>query len=943
MDCQLDRIQKCLKPSAVRTILGSLPKTLGETYTNIIARIDEEYLSDALTIFQWLIYSRRVLRLDEIAEVLAIEYAGEPEFSPEFRLQDARDILSVCSSTITIGKSNVDLSVAEVRLAHASVREFLLAGGADFGMASKSVFDARMVHEKLAHACLAYLLYLGSPNLEGTSIPNKFPLVDYAAQNWMIHAKEADESSRICEMTLKLLRQDELCFKRLLQFHDIDRPWRTIETKYSLPNSGWRETRVPATRQMSPLYYASLVGLTSVVRSLLQGEENVNESCGFFGDALSAAAAQGHEDVVKILLQNGANADTHSGFQRGALMAAAAAGHESILELLLAAGANISKGHFRHGNALLAAIRNGHEEVVRLLIKHGANVDKRVGKGPSPIVAAASYGQVTIVKMLLEAGARCDDEALESAARRSHEPVIEILRTHLAGPQQFNDILSSREMVTSSGSEDHLTATSSKGAPQPSSISLQSAAAGGLENAVQQLLDSGISVNSWEKYEKGTALCLAAANGHVSLVKLLLQRGADINLQPDYYTHSPLDAAAKSGHLPVVRALLHAQPPASIAVKADSYGNPLESAAFSGNLAVFQEILSFNPDVNAMCTLSSGGTPLAAAAAVGHDTIVQLLLSRGADVNLVPLDRSCSRKLTPLASAAFGGHIEVARRLLDGGADTKLVSGWNQYTPLAVAVSKRQTSMVEFLLNADGNQTFDSSALKAAVSGTPEDISLLRLLLNRYVELSNSDVDTQPPSSTSESSLTENCTPALLLATRLNRPSAFRELLQYGADVNGQDRRGYTSLHEAAQYDEETMAKILVQEYHADLHAKLLNGSLPIHIGAQYGSDKCITFFLSQNVDVDALNDELRTPLHTAVDHGNQDTVRLLIAAGARLDIADQHDMTALDLAEYQVAEEQKKAEVIVEIIVEEMKKQNLEIPMLASSHDSGQSGEDES
>jgi len=626
-------------------------------------------------------------------------------------------------------------------------------------------------------------------------------------------------------------------------------------------------------------------------------------------------------------------------------MASAAAGHESIASLLLKAGANAHKGYFREGSALLPAIRNGHETIVRLLIDHGVDINRRIGKGPSPMIVAATSGHESIVKLLLAAGVYRDDNVMELAAQNSHETVVEILRAHFSGSNGINHLVS--EESSRHGSNVNLEACSSTQGAAEVPMSLWSAAEGGLESQVLRLLDSGIDVNAWEKYQRGTALSLAPRHGHVSLVEQLLRRGADINLQHEDWTCSPIDGAARYGHLSVVRILLNAQPPANVAVKAGFYDNPLESAAYSGNIAILREIMKVDPDVNGICLRGSfGGTALAAAAAIGHEAMVELLLSKNANVDIVALNssgRCCT--FTPLASAAYGGHIGVARLLLDAGADINLVSGWNERSPLTVAVSQRQRSMTGFLMDANHDQCLDSDVLEAAVSGTEVDVELLRFLLARFAEISNRPATTFNSLSTSQTPLGEMYTTTLLRAVELNRLSAVRELLKHGTNVNAHDNRSYTALHQASETGLEDVAKILVEEYHADIHAKLLNGSLPIHIAAQYGSDGCIQFFLGHGVDVNSTNGELQTPLHTAIDSRKESTVRLLIAAGARLDLADKHDMTPLDLAQYHVAETQKSystwqskyAKTILETIVEELKKQNPEPPALALSQDSEQ------
>ena len=77
-------LRKCLKVDALRKALKSLPKTLDETYARILQNIDEEYSQDAFRILQWLVYSARPLRIEEVVEVVAIG-TELSQFNPENR------------------------------------------------------------------------------------------------------------------------------------------------------------------------------------------------------------------------------------------------------------------------------------------------------------------------------------------------------------------------------------------------------------------------------------------------------------------------------------------------------------------------------------------------------------------------------------------------------------------------------------------------------------------------------------------------------------------------------------------------------------------------------------------------------------------------------------------------------------------------------------------
>jgi len=175
--CQLDVLQKCLKLSSLRKALNSLPKTLHETYHRILLNIEEEYRDDAFKVLQWLAFSARPVTLAEVAEVLAINLDDRPHFDPDQRLPDPRDILTICSGLVTVSPMQVQcmdryegagedtgnqhqciVHTGELRLAHFSVKEYLISehiqiGGTPHYRFSKSIADAF-----ISQICLVYLL-----------------------------------------------------------------------------------------------------------------------------------------------------------------------------------------------------------------------------------------------------------------------------------------------------------------------------------------------------------------------------------------------------------------------------------------------------------------------------------------------------------------------------------------------------------------------------------------------------------------------------------------------------------------------------------------------------------------------------------------------------------------------------------------------------------------
>jgi hypothetical protein len=86
----------------LRKTLASLPKTLDNTYARILCNIDEEHTVNTLKILQWLAYSARPLQLGEIAEVIAVDTESNPRFDTKRRFPEPRDILTICTSLVTI-------------------------------------------------------------------------------------------------------------------------------------------------------------------------------------------------------------------------------------------------------------------------------------------------------------------------------------------------------------------------------------------------------------------------------------------------------------------------------------------------------------------------------------------------------------------------------------------------------------------------------------------------------------------------------------------------------------------------------------------------------------------------------------------------------------------------------------------------------------------------
>ena len=124
--------------------------------------IDKEKRKHAQRLFQCLSVSIRLLRIEELAEILAVQFddMAFPSFNEDFRPLDAEEaVLSACSSFVAI----VDTEGGRfVQFSHFSVKEFLTSdrlATADECLSCYHILP-ELAHTVLAHAGLSILLRL---------------------------------------------------------------------------------------------------------------------------------------------------------------------------------------------------------------------------------------------------------------------------------------------------------------------------------------------------------------------------------------------------------------------------------------------------------------------------------------------------------------------------------------------------------------------------------------------------------------------------------------------------------------------------------------------------------------------------------------------------------------------------------------------------------------
>ena len=441
--CQLDVLRRSF-PSSVRRFLDELPESLDETYERVLREIKKPNRDHARRLLQCLVVAIRPLRVEELAEVLAVDFEDGseiPKLKPSWRWEDQEQaLLTSCSSLITI----IDTDGSRVvQFSHFSVKEFLTSARLATSSQSNSHYHIVLnpAHTIMAQSCLSILLQQDNL-IEDKSVEKRSPLAEYAAEHWVRHAQFEDVASRIKGME-SLFCLDKPYFSAWRQLYDIDsNPTDSVFyqfTEYSVSNSG-----------TTPLYCAAMCGFKNLVEQLIaKYPQHVNAIGGYYKTPAVAALARRHFELAQVLHRNGSSVDIRGSLGKSPLHAAThfedlemvqvlldygldvnardnfgftpltfALEYRSknidpgVVRFLLDHGADPNVAKYQNGTPLHRASerhrasRSRRIEMARLLVEHGANVEAQDNRGKTPLDVATEEQHDEIIKLLLERRAR---------------------------------------------------------------------------------------------------------------------------------------------------------------------------------------------------------------------------------------------------------------------------------------------------------------------------------------------------------------------------------------------------------------------------------------------------------------------------------------------------------------------------------------------------------
>ena len=326
----------------------------------------------------------------------------------------------------------------------------------------------------------------------------------------------------------------------------------------------------------------------------------------------------------------------------------------------------------------------------------------------------------------------------------------------------------------------------------------------------------------------------------------------------------------------------------------------LRLAARQGFVNSVRQLLELGASANVRFDIDGFGdelTPLHVAADWGRGKIIELLVrDGGADVDATLVDPYTSDTYdfykTALCLALDGNHTRTARTLLRLGANFTVpcpISDAVSWEPLLLAAEKPNAEVVADLLQrgADANATDDNGDTALILAGSFEVIGLL-LDAGAFVD------------------------DALHKACYDGNADVVRRQLRKGADVNSKGLAGCRPLHYAAQGENPHEVAQIVQMLvaaGADINAPNSAGMSPLYMLVSMPRPSeflgGIRALLDAGADPDTLLDRDRvvngymSPLHYAVVMNERQIVKVLLDAGADVNLVDEWGKTPLHEAAF--------------------------------------------
>ncbi|KAJ5384054.1 hypothetical protein N7517_001965 [Penicillium concentricum] len=590
---------------------------------------------------------------------------------------------------------------------------------------------------------------------------------------------------------------------------------------------------------------------------------------------------------------------------------------------------------------LLMAVDGEDVDLVRQLAATADSVDLAAA-----LCRSCEYGKITSTQALLESG-RCDvnaavdgDTPLFLAAKKVQLAMVRFLLQHGADvtirsknkrrgdkPPAFTPL---HGVVDSLGPYQKV-----EDLPRYGEL-------------IQVLLDAGCDINAQDAHGH-TALLLSVHNETV-LAPFLLQHGADPNIAEAqggtsmHFLHHPLDhpelfkgLMASGGRLDIVRdgdghTPLHAyaskcqlgdlslfQPFVSDWTIIDGKGNTLLHIVAAKHLCgskTIVELLKLGIDPNQRNHEGQQAIHMVEGSEQNIQDVLDILCAAGADLEARDY-HGCTLLTKAMRGNPQWNCRELLPYLISRGANINAQDyKGNGVLSYLIEPYHFRSEYLGFLLSlgADPNMANYKGDtllhhLAANFATIDQDTALLAMI--QLVKMGNPPTIPNFRGRTPLHMLCSQSSDSLFAATAQGGKCAIDLLLDAGLGValNMSDHQGIRPIHLAATVSEHLVGKLLARGADATVSTK--DGRNLLHIASTARQSNSVGLILDHcdtkklALMLNARSEDGRTPLHVACRSGRLETVNILLAYGADVNIEDKQNRTPLDACAESIAEDQ--------------------------------------
>ncbi|CAC5391397.1 unnamed protein product [Mytilus coruscus] len=636
---------------------------------------------------------------------------------------------------------------------------------------------------------------------------------------------------------------------------------------------------------LTPLHLASIRGHSEVIQLFAEHKADLNIQGIHKRTSLHFSCLNGHYECANVLLNFNASMKLVDKFTNTPLLSSCMKNNIDIISLLLQRGASANTVDGNGVAPMHIACQNGQIRTIYLLLNHKADIHQTLLNGKTSFHIASEYGKVEVVNILLKSGAKINktdmkgNTSLHLAVLEGHESIAELLLTSGASLRMENN---------------------------EGNTPLHTACFKNNLNLADLLISHGANVNTQNK--KGvTPLIISCGKNFVELTQLLIQKCADVNKAMEN-GFTPLHLACKSKCNDIVEFLLRND--ANLNQTDNNKLTALHIACDVGHYKSADILLQKGSTVN--LKTRDGITPLHFACYRGHRNIAELLLKHNAKINV-----SMASGLTALDIACSFERLDICGILLKNNAAVN-EGDMTTFTPLYVSCKKGYLDIVELLINnnADlncGIKTKFTPFFPIFHNKDKTVITTLKRSCMYWMILFPFLLIDEPNDSISISLcglsfclfvdsvfLPDNYIYSpLYIACKENKLNVMKSLLDRIPVVQCQWHDGTTPLHVACEFNHGKAVELLLT-YNLPLNNQDKDGKTPLHICATYGNSILSELLLTnikENEDLNKIDSQGLTSLHTAVLRGHVETVETLLNYAVDVNKTSNNGNTVLHIA----------------------------------------------